>query len=58
MFSIRSRRSFALHGVDLGRSTLVGWFGGACWWPEALHERLRKNVFASEHLFADDTPSG
>jgi transposase len=23
---------------------------------EALHERLCKNVFASDHLFADDTP--
>ena len=30
--------------------------GGACWWLEALHERLARNVFASDHLFADDTP--
>jgi hypothetical protein len=44
------------HGVDLPRSTLAGWVGGACWWLEALHERLAKNVFASDHLFADDTP--
>jgi len=27
-----------------------------CWWLEALHERLARNVFASDHLFADDTP--
>jgi transposase len=47
---------FARHGVDLSRSTLVGWVGGACWWLEALHDRLCKNVFASDHLFADDTP--
>ena len=30
--------------------------GGACWSLEALHERLANNVFASDHLFADDTP--
>ena len=33
-----------------------GWVGGACWWLEALHERLCADVFASDHLFADDTP--
>src|SRR6267142_1382961 len=52
----RQSQIFARHGVDLPRSTLVGWVGGACWWLEALHERLCKNVFASNHLFADDTP--
>src|SRR5437660_4876577 len=43
-------------GVDLDRSTLASWVGGACWWLDALHERLCANVFASDHLFADDTP--
>ena len=52
----RQSQILARHGVDLGRSTLAGWVGGACWWLEALHDRLCKNVFASEHLFADDTP--
>jgi hypothetical protein len=52
----RQSQIFARHGVDLSRSTLAGWVGGACWWLEALHERLCKNVFASNHLFADDTP--
>src|SRR5712664_2676994 len=52
----RQSQIFARHDVDLPRSTLVGWVGGACWWLETLHERLRKNVFASDHLFADDTP--
>src|SRR5882724_7410990 len=52
----RQSQIFARHGVDLGRSTLAGWVGGACWWLEALHGRLCKNVFASDHLFADDTP--
>jgi hypothetical protein len=52
----RQSQIFDRHGVDLPRSTLVGWVGGACWGLEALHERLCKNVFASDHLFADDTP--
>jgi hypothetical protein len=38
-------------GVELERSTLAGWVGGACWWLEALHERLCKDVLASEHPF-------
>lgn len=47
---------FARHGIDLDRSTLAGWVGGACWWLEALHQRLARSIFASDHLFADDTP--
>jgi hypothetical protein len=35
---------------------LAGWVGGACWWLEPLHKRLAAHVFASEKLFADDTP--
>lgn len=52
----RQSQIFARHGVDLARSTLAGWVGGACWWLEALHEKLCADVFASDHLFADDTP--
>ncbi|RWI72208.1 IS66 family transposase [Mesorhizobium sp.] len=52
----RQSQIFARHGVDLARSTLAGWVGGACWWLETLHDRLARNVFASDHLFADDTP--
>jgi hypothetical protein len=52
----RQSQIFARLGVDLDRSTLAGWVGGACWWLDALHERLCSNVFASDHLFADDTP--
>ena len=37
----RQSQIFARHGVDLPRSTLAGWVGGACWWLEALHERLK-----------------
>lgn len=52
----RQSQIFARHGVDLPRSTLAGWVGGACWWLEALHEKLCADVFASDQLFADDTP--
>lgn len=52
----RQAQIFARHGVDLDRSTLAGWIGRACWWLDALHARLAKHVFASDHLFADDTP--
>jgi transposase len=52
----RQSKIFARHGVDLERSILAGWIGGACWWLEALHERLCHNVFAFNNLFADDAP--
>jgi transposase len=52
----RQSQIYARLGIDLDRSTLAGWVGGACWWLEALYERLCTNVFASDHLFADDTP--
>ncbi len=52
----RQSRIFARYGVELERSTLSGWVGGACWWLDALHERLGRHVFGSDHIFADDTP--
>ena len=52
----RQAQILARHGIELERSTLAGWVGGACWWFEALHDRLCKHMFASDHLFADDTP--
>src|SRR6516165_4925277 len=52
----RQSQIFARLGVDLDRSTLAAWVGGACWWLDTLYERLCANVFASDHLFADDTP--
>jgi transposase len=52
----RQSQIFARHGVDIERSTLAGWVGGACFWLDALHEKLCEEVFASDHLFADDTP--
>lgn len=52
----RQTRIFARHGIDLKRSTLANWVGGACWWFEALHDRLRQHILTSDQLFADDTP--
>lgn len=51
----RQSQIFARHGVELGRSTLANWVGGATWWLEPLRARLAEHVFASGKLFADDT---
>jgi transposase len=52
----RQSQIFARHGVELNRSTLANWVGGAVWWLEPLQARLAEHVFASQVLFADDTP--
>ncbi len=51
----RQSQIFARHGLAISRSTLSGWVGAACWWLEALHDRLRAHVMAGERVFADDT---
>jgi transposase len=52
----RQSQIFARHGVQLNRNTLANWVGGAVWWLEPLQARLAEHVFASQTLFADDTP--
>jgi transposase len=52
----RQSQIFARQGIEIDRSTLANWVGGACWWLEPLQKRLAEHVFASERLFADDTP--
>src|SRR5215472_18103299 len=52
----RQARIFARHGIELDRSTLANWVGGACWWLEPLNARLAATIFAAAKLFADDTP--
>ena len=52
----RQSQIFARQGVELDRSTLANWVGGAVWWLEPLQTRLAEHVFASHTLFADDTP--
>src|SRR5207244_5060125 len=32
----RQSQVFARHGVEIERSTLANWVGGACWWLESL----------------------
>jgi len=51
----RQSQIFARQGVDLNRSTLANWVGGACWWLEPLQAQLAAQIFASNKLFADDT---
>jgi len=52
----RQSQIFARQGVELDRSTLANWVGGAVWWLEPLLARLSEHVFSSRTLFADDTP--
>jgi transposase len=52
----RQSQIVARNGVELDRSTLANWVGGACWLLEPLQKRLAERVFASPKLFADDTP--
>ena len=52
----RQSQIFARQGVELDRSTLANWVGGACWWLESLQAKLAEHIFASGKLFADDTP--
>ncbi len=51
----RQSQIFDRHGLALSRSTLSDWVGAACWWLEALHERVVAHVMAGTRVFADDT---
>jgi transposase len=52
----RQSQIFARQGVEIERSTLANWVGGACWWLEPLQARLAAHVFGAAKIFADDTP--
>jgi hypothetical protein len=41
----RQSQIFARHGVEIERSTLANWVGGACYWLEPLQVRLAAHVF-------------
>jgi hypothetical protein len=43
-------------GVELERSTLAEWVGGASALLQPLVEATRKHVMAAEKPYADDTP--
>jgi len=52
----RQSQIFARSGIDLDRSTLADWVGGAHGLLAPLVESLAEHVLAGTHLHADDTP--
>jgi transposase len=52
----RQSEIYARQGVELERSTLADWVGGASHLLAPLVEALRRYVFDSGKLHADDTP--
>ena len=52
----RQSEIYAREGVELDRSTLAGWVGGASRLLEPLIEALHDHVMAAEKLHGDDTP--
>ena len=52
----RQSEIYARHGVELERSTLADWVGGASHLLAPLVEALRRYVFDCDKLHADDTP--
>lgn len=52
----RQSRIFAREGIELDRSTLADWVGGAARLLEPLVTALGNYVFDAEKLHADDTP--
>ena len=52
----RQSQIFARSGIDLDRSTLADWVGGAHELLAPLVEALAEHVIAGTHLHADDTP--
>lgn len=52
----RQSEIYAREGVELDRSTLADWVGGASRLLEPLLEALRRHVMAAEKLHGDDTP--
>lgn len=52
----RQSEIFARDGIDLDRSTLADWVGGASHLLSPLMEQIRKHVMAGSKLHADDTP--
>jgi len=52
----RQSQIFARHGVELARSTLAGWVGGACWWLKALHQKLCTTARASSFRTCSQLP--
>ena len=52
----RQAEIYGHQGVELERSTLAGWVGGASRTLEPLIEALRRHVLAASRIHGDDTP--
>jgi transposase len=52
----RQSEIFSRDGIDLDRSTLADWVGGASHLLSPLIDQIRKHVMAGSKLHADDTP--
>jgi transposase len=52
----RQSEIYAREGVDLDRSTMADWVGGASRTLRPLVEELKKYVFSAEKLHGDDVP--
>jgi transposase len=52
----RQSEIYAREGIDLDRSTLAGWVGGASRTLEPLVDAIRKYVLAAMKIHADDIP--
>jgi transposase len=52
----RQSQIYAREGIELDRSTLAEWVGGASSLLQALVDRLGEYVLAADKLHADDTP--
>jgi transposase len=52
----RQSEIYARQGVEISRSTLAGWVGGASDLLSPLVEAIQKHVLAGPKLHADDTP--
>ncbi|HKV23052.1 MAG TPA: IS66 family transposase [Candidatus Acidoferrum sp.] len=52
----RQEEIYAREGIELDRSTLADWVGGASALLQPLVGALRRHVLAAEKLHADDTP--
>ncbi len=51
----RQSQIYARQGIDLDRSTLADWVGGAAFVLQPVHERLLTALKSSSKLFADET---
>lgn len=52
----RQSQIYARQGVELERSTLADWVGGACRLLRPLIDALQRHVMSAAKLHADDTP--